>query len=354
MPRPAPARLRPSTPTLMREERDQAVQQRRRRTSRPSRGSSGRRRARAVDVVGARHRVAAPRSRSPRRSARRRPGSARSPASASAVLRLERVRHHQHARRCHLERLRARLRASAAARGRRRIRADRRRSRSCIQSPPPRSSRRRAPSIRYRAAPRARASAPSSQARLSARTPSSNAACGRVQRGQQRGALERASLGGRRGEPVDRRLDHAAATSPRRCHARGRSPRSSSDENSAGVREAVGLGRERGEAARRHRERRVVLDQVEEPVGLDRPQRRAGDVRGPPRRRDERVGAADLDAQRLAAVLELDRPAARACARGSGPDGSTVTTRTRSTALGEPTRELERRVAGRLATVRAR
>ena len=91
---PGPARLRPSTPTLMRgaPSRGRAA---RRRTSRPSRGSSGRR-CRACGVAVARCALRrAARRRCPRRSARRRSGSARSP-PARRGLALERVRHRQH------------------------------------------------------------------------------------------------------------------------------------------------------------------------------------------------------------------------------------------------------------------
>ena len=72
------------------------------------------------------------------------------------------------------------------------------------------------------------------------------------------------------------------------------------------VRQRVRLGGQRGEAAHRERERLELLDQVQEPLGLDVPQRVVGDVGRPPGRRDERVGAADLQPGRLAAEHHLD------------------------------------------------
>ena len=71
--------------------------------------------------------------------------------------------------------------------------------------------------------------------------------------------------------------------------------------------EPIGLSSQRGERARREPERLVVTDQVQKPLGPDRSERSARDVRGTPAGRDEGVRPADLDPRRLATELHLDR-----------------------------------------------
>ena len=72
------------------------------------------------------------------------------------------------------------------------------------------------------------------------------------------------------------------------------------------VREPVGLLGERGVRAHGEREWLVLLDEVQEPLAPDGPDRLRGDVGAPPGRGDEAVRPADVDSSCLASEHDLD------------------------------------------------